>query len=227
MDVNCINCRYALSEAHLRSGLFTTAATDLRRVRDLMTRAGGSASLPMVDRELKLVERLASMGGTLASYVSGAAEPPTAEDALAVALFTSQTGRGARASALFARAFELSPPLAEEQSPPFRAEAACEAASAGTGQGDGASLDAAARARLRARALGWLREQTALFGRLLDKNAAASAAGIAAILDGWLYEHRIAYVRNLDAVAKLPSDEAAAWTAFWGDVAALRLRTVR
>jgi tetratricopeptide (TPR) repeat protein/tRNA A-37 threonylcarbamoyl transferase component Bud32 len=229
----CSGCgdriRWGLADAHERAGLFATAATDLRRLRERHA-AGGprlAESVRSIDRALALVDRLEKLKPELPAFVSGARMPESAEDCLAVASYVANSGRGARASALYAAAFEREPSLAEDTALRFRADAADEAAAAGTGAGEGAQLDAAARARLRRLALGWLRADLAACERRLGAVPASDPSAVEALLAGWMQEPRIAAVRDLEAVAALPADEQVEWNALWRDVEALRVRVSR
>jgi serine/threonine-protein kinase len=226
---DCATCKWEVgrlrARAHLNAGMLTTATADLRRERDVASAAGPSAGrlAASMQRQVDLVERLQRMGPALASYVSGAATPENAEDRLAVAFLTSRSGRGARSSALFAAAFELDPSLLDDRVIESRSVAAFEAASAGTGRGDGAALGPEERSRLRRLALAWLRDELAAWERRLPNDAPAITGALA----GWMLEPRIAGVRNLDDVAKLPAEERTAWDSLWRDVESLRKRATR
>ena len=91
----------------------------------------------------------------------------------------------------------------------------------GCGMGDERNeIDAESRAAFRQRALAWL---------VADLNAAGRSwfRYPFSVLEGWVYDIRLACVRDEDAIARLPETEAEAWRAAWAKARELLARARR
>jgi dipeptidyl aminopeptidase/acylaminoacyl peptidase len=138
------------------------------------------------------------------------------EDRLAFAQMAHLRQRFVLATRLWAEAQESDPLRFEDCHTYHRYNAACSAALAAAWQGrDEPPPDDAERARLRKQALDWLRADLAVWTQQPDRAAVRRA------ISHWQQDPDLAGIRDAAALATLPADERAAFTALWADVAAL------
>jgi WD40 repeat protein len=143
-------------------------------------------------------------------------------DRLAFAGSAYDHKRFAFATRLWADALASDPPLGHRRPSPHRYKAACAASLAAAGKGvDAAQFDDKERAHLRKQALDWLRVDLALWTEQLESGPPAARAAVQKTLKHWQQDPDLAGVRDAAALAKLPANERAAFTALWADVAAL------
>ena len=96
-----------------------------------------------------------------------------------------------------------------------RYNAACVAALAATGKGNAADkLDGQQQSRLRKQALDWLQENLVARGKLLETDPVR----VFDDMKHWQHDADLAGLREEKELAKLPADERAASTKFWGEV---------
>jgi serine/threonine-protein kinase len=152
--------------------------------------------------------RSGSFGGGRTAGLVGGNEPADRE------LYRARAG-------LYAAAFAADPKLADGVHADNRYDAACAAALAGCGRGEDSPADEAERARLRSLALGWLTDHLVFTSRHLASGKSGASADVRQWLHHWQTDTDLAGVRDSAALAKLPTDERAAWERLWADVAAL------
>jgi serine/threonine-protein kinase len=177
---------------------------------------------------LAQAERLAAQRPRLPAVLQGDVRPRDNQERFDFAYLCRISKRYAAASLLYAEALKADPRLtdrsADRQIPPwwFAYGGICSAALAGCGQGvDAPPLDDMARFRLRAQALSWLKAELVEYSKLLQTSKSADRTDVLAALRVWKAEHKLAGVRDVDALADLPELERTAWTALWRDVDAL------
>jgi serine/threonine-protein kinase len=161
-------------------------------------------------------EHLVALDARLPAIVRGEARPADAADALALAHCCVTRHYHATAARLYGEAFAADATLADDLAAGNRYHAACQAAAAGIGHGrhdDPPPPEGPARAALRRQALRWL--EADLTSRAARRN---SATATATVLARWKSDSLLAGVRDAEALAKLPSEEQAAWRSFWSRV---------
>jgi tetratricopeptide (TPR) repeat protein len=174
------------------------------------------------ERELREAKQRVELERFLSS--GGKVKTQSGKESLVVAELHHCKGRFADAVALYRRAFEQEPKLADDLDAGFRSSAANAAAVGGAGRAEQTgSLDASRRADLRKQALTWLREDLKAWGRRAGEPEARPAAE--AELRLWQRHPNFAGLRD-PALAKLPEEERRAWQRFWADVNSL-LNAVR
>jgi hypothetical protein len=125
----------------------------------------------------------------------------------------------AAATRQYSEAFAADPDLLASRPTRHRYLAACAAARAACGQGrDAAGLDEPGRAAFRRQALGWLRDELEAQRRRLEAQPERGWS-IAGGLTRWLRDPYFAWVREPEALARLPAAERQAWQTLWADVA--------
>jgi len=93
---------------------------------------------------------------------------------------------------------------------------------AAAGQGhDEPPLDDAEKAKLRGQALDWLTTEMKAWDKFFASGTLQDRQLIAQTLKHWQQDSDLAGIRDAAALAKLPANERAAFTAVWADVAAL------
>src|SRR5258707_527727 len=108
--------------------------------------------------------------------------------------------------------------LADDMQQQHRYNAACAGARAASGKGaEAVRLEAKEQTRLRNEGCDWLQADLAAHTRLLEKNPDA-AVKIIDDMQHWLRDADLASLRDEKELAKLPADERAALTKFWGEV---------
>jgi tetratricopeptide (TPR) repeat protein len=172
---------------------------------------------------LQACERLQALRPRLAGLLAGREKPRDNAERLALADLCGQPfeRRYALATRLYAEAFAADGALAGNLQTGNRLHAALAAAAAGCGKGaDAAGLDGKEKARLRGLALGWLRDDLALWAELGRKVPQARAA-VHQVLQFWQRDASLAGVRDPAGLAGLPQAERAAWQKLWQEVEAV------
>ncbi len=146
-------------------------------------------------------------------------EPTNFSEQVVLALMCDRFKKRYRdAAALYAKAFAAEPTAAEDLGQKYRFHAARAAALAAAGKGtDADPLEAKEQARLRQQAFDWLHADLATGTRLLEKNPGA-AVQIHDYMQQRQRDADLAGLREEKELAKLPADERAAFSKFWGDV---------
>jgi hypothetical protein len=123
---------------------------------------------------------------------------------------------------LWAEALTSDPKPGADRRTQHRYHAACSAAQAAAGQGKGEPpLDDAAKAKLRGQALGWLKDELTVWGKLIESGPPQARPTIVKTLSHWQKDTDLAGLRDGAARDKLPPGEQKAFTELWADVAAL------
>jgi serine/threonine-protein kinase len=164
----------------------------------------------------------------LPEYLQGAYQPDDNDERLAllgVCQFKNWTHHAVR---LYADAFAANPGLAQDLDAGHRYHAARFAALAGCGHGaDAAGIGDVERERWRTQARHWLRADLADRGKRLAGGPARAQDSVRKALSQWQSEPALAGLRDVDQLAKLPTDEQAEFLALWADVAAVLARADR
>ena len=162
----------------------------------------------------------------LSAVLRGEEPPGDAHAQLALAEFcVTLKKRYAAAARFYAAAFTAEPKLADAFMTSRRYNAACAAVRAAAGQGkDARDLSEAERQRWRKQALDWLTADLAAWTAWLEKNQ-RSAEKLAKTLQHWQTDKDLAGVRDPASLARLTTEEQAAWQRFWAGVTALLERT--
>ena len=166
-------------------------------------------------------ERLVALDEKLSAFLAGEAEPADGAERLALAqLCQLHKHRHAAAARFYAGAFAADPKLAADLRQPYRYNAACSAALAAAGQGEDAKqLPDKEQLRLRRQALAWLRDDLALYGKLVEREDPTAKQAVRQLLGHWPEDTDLVSVRDRDALAKLPEAERQDWQKLWADVA--------
>lgn len=164
---------------------------------------------------LGLLRRLPAIRG-------GKDQPKDDAERLELAALCDEAGRSAFAAGLYAQAIAADPNITQGRPSMPRRLGALAAARAGLGRSlDEPAINAAEQSRLRAQALAWLRAELNAFTPALKQGGRSVETQDARLaLRGWLYAHELAGFREPN-LRTLPSDEQAAWRAFWADLRAL------
>jgi serine/threonine protein kinase/tetratricopeptide (TPR) repeat protein len=162
----------------------------------------------------------------LPDFMDGKHQPQNNDERLAllgVRQFTNCTRATAR---LYADAFAVDPPLADDLGAGHRYNAARAAAQAGCGQGaDAPGLGEEERARLREQARQWLRADLAARARAFDAGSTATREANRRALTRWRNEPDLAGLREPGELDRLPADERKACLALWAELDAVLART--
>jgi tetratricopeptide (TPR) repeat protein len=213
------------AEAHCNLGLalrdrghFAEALTYLRRGHELGSKNSPRWTYPSA-RWVKECERFVELDAKLTVILAGKEAPASAEQRTELAALCNVKHQYQMAARFYEEAFAAQPKLADRVNS-HRYNAACAAALAGCGQGMDANQSGDKdRIRFRRLSLDWLRADLAASGELLAKDADKVRPAMAQMLDHWQHDRDFAGVRDPDELAKLPSDEQAAWRGLWADVA--------
>jgi serine/threonine-protein kinase len=208
----------ALGVALRKSGRFAEALEELRLGDKL-----GAVTPGWPYRSAEWVsetERLLQYDLLLSTVLRGEAEPADAGERAGFARFCQQYKRRyAAAARLWEGAFADRPELKDDLAAGSRYDAACAAALAGCGRGDdAAALSDAERARWRRQALAWLREDLAVWRKLLASPNAAGRAAAQKALRHWREDADLADLRDAAGLAQLPDAEKAEWKKLWNGV---------
>jgi serine/threonine-protein kinase len=211
---------YNLGRALFLQGRFAEAGKATRRSLELFPQRDPWRQA--ASKQLRQCEHQA-LDEKLSAILNGEAGPAGAAEGAALAQFCWEHRRlYAAAARLYADAFAADPKLAADLSQQHRYNAACSAALAAAGQGEDAKrLPDKAVAMLRRQAIGWLRDDLALYAKLAEGDAAAKQF-VRQHLTHWREDTDLASVRDPAALDRLSDDERAAWRRLWEDVAALR-----
>jgi tetratricopeptide (TPR) repeat protein len=211
----------ALGRALLERGRFAEARTATRRSLDLLPQRDPLRQ--MASQQLGQCERLAALDEKLPAVLGGEAEHADAAERLALAQLCRQyKQRHAAAARFYANAFTTDPKLADDLHLQNRYNAACSAALAAAGQGEDAKhLSDKVRLGLRRQALGWLRDDLALYVKLAEREEPGARQVVPQTMQHWEQDADLASVRDQEALDKLPDDERQQWRQLWDDVGAL------
>jgi hypothetical protein len=141
---------------------------------------------------------------------------------LAFAQFAYDRKRFAFATQLWASALASDPKLGDDRQAGHRYNAAHAAVLAAAGQGkDEPPPGDAAKAKLRRQALDWLKAELTVWTKQLASGPPQARPAIVQTLSRWQKDTDLAGIRAAAALAKLPTNERAAFAQLWADVAAL------
>lgn len=213
----------ALGQILLEQGRYAEAKVATEKLLSLLPekhqlRSVGVQMAQTCERFLKLEERLPQL-------VRGEEKASTARESLELAKLCHQKRLHNTAVRNFTEAFTAEPRLANDLQGQNLFEAACSAAQASAGQGeDAAKLDDLAKAKLRSQALVWLQADLAAFSKLADTGPRQARPFIIKSLSRWQKIADLASIRDTTALAKLPTQERAAFEKLWADEATLLLK---
>jgi tetratricopeptide (TPR) repeat protein len=235
---------HGLGLALMEQGQFAEARQALQRCLDLLP--GFQARSMAIRLVLRECEQQAALEQKLAAVLAGRSRPADAAEQVALAGLCVLQKRYAAAARLYADAFTERPALAASYHPRLtdwgvpeagaaavrprlathRGEATRAALLAAAGRGvDATQIAEKERAALRRQALGWLREDLALWGRQVDGGTAGQRADVRQSLRRWQEDADLAGVREAAALDRLPEAERAEWKKLWTDGEALRKKT--
>jgi tetratricopeptide (TPR) repeat protein len=176
---------------------------------------------------IKQCERYLQLDSLLPVIRKGEAQPASAAERIELADLCRYRKLHVTSLRFFTEAFTADAKLAADIRAGHRYRAAGSAALAGCGQGEEADrLDEEERVRLRQQALEWLRADLAGWADRLETGTPQNRKEAQAALRYWQNDPALAGVRDADQLARLPSDERAAWQQLWADVAALLTKGV-
>jgi hypothetical protein len=168
-------------------------------------------------------QRLLDLDRDLPAILRGEKQAAGTAECLELASLCRRYKRLYRAAARFyAVAFAAAPKRAADLRQQHRYNAACSAALATAGQGeDGGQVPDEVRVELRRQALGWLRDDLAVYANLVEREEPAANKLVRQRLTHWLKDTDFGSVRDREALARLGDTERQAWRRLWDDVAAL------
>jgi hypothetical protein len=170
-------------------------------------------------------QQFADVEGKLPAILAGDAQPANAGERERLIFFCVDTKRFTVAAARLAAELPANDPTLNDQ---LRFlclyNGACGAALAVDGKGEDAKqLPDKVVVMLRRQALRWLRGELAAQAKLAE-NGEPAARGVRDQMAHWLRDTDLTAVRDPQALAALPDEEAEQWRKLWADVAALRER---
>jgi Flp pilus assembly protein TadD len=210
--------RRNLAELLRQKGDFTGSLAEYRKLREQVSNrpVWSDLSTKMVEE----AEQMAVLAPRLPGILKGDDPPRDNTERLVFARMCFDTKRYTTAARLYAKALEFDAGLVQDRKAWHRFKAAWAAALAATGRGkDEPSLDEGQKGRLRGQALVWLKSELA--------DAVASGPAQTRLeeayyrLLAWRSDGRLAYVREPEALARLPQGERKQWEAFWAEVEAM------
>jgi tetratricopeptide (TPR) repeat protein len=208
-----------------RQGKFAESLNAFRRGHELGSKAPSGAWLLPSGDWVRDAERLMELDKKLPSVLRGEARPKDGDEQAEFARLCTCKDLPLAAARFFVDAFAANPALAEDVQAGHRYDGACAAALAGCGKGkDAVKLDEKERVRWRKQALGWLRDDLALWSRRLA-GSDEDRANAQDVLRHWRNDPDFTGLRDLDSLAKLPDAERDAWKKLWADVDALLKET--
>jgi serine/threonine-protein kinase len=219
-----LRCKPDYAEAHCnlaqtlrRLGRMDEALTEIRRGHELGSKSP-TWTYPSA-RWVKDIERAAEAEARLTKVLRGEESPRNAAERLELAELCVQRRRFVAAARFAQDAFADKAVLEQHVLEGARFNVAFAAAQAGCGQGDDAKdLDDKERARWRRQALEWLRDDLALWGKIIKSDAPPGRAAAQQVLRSWLGDPQFGGVRDGAGLARLPRDERDAWRKLWADV---------
>jgi Flp pilus assembly protein TadD len=225
LQPNYAPAHFNLGLALRSQGEFKEAIAELRKARDLPKTDPGLAQ--QVERELKEIERQASLATRLPAVLAGKLKPADATEMLGFAQLCYEKKLQNASARFWSQAFQAQPKLADDMQPQNRYNAACAAALAGSGQGkDVPAPDEATKAQWRKQALEWLRADLAFWTRQVETGPPQARQFVAQTLQHWKADTDLAGIRDEAALAKLPADEQKACRALWSEVDAILRRVL-
>jgi serine/threonine-protein kinase len=203
-----------------RQGKFADALGELKRARELGLEQGKPwDDDPEHARELSETSQLVALEPRLPALIKGDVKPVDNRERQTVARWCYEQGHHATAARFWAQVFANDPKSAAALTEGNRYTAACAAALAGTGRGkDDPPLDEQARIALRQQALDWLKADLDAWSAALDSASPDERATAQDVLQRWLGDDDLTGIRDSQCLAKLSSEERAAWQAFWSKV---------
>jgi tetratricopeptide (TPR) repeat protein len=210
----------SLGDALRVRGHFDEALKSYRRCLELGN--ADEAKLAIQQRLVDETERLIPLAPRLRAFLTGAARPADAAEAIDLARLCCYTKRYAAASRFYAEAFAAQPTLASDLKSGHRYNAACYATQAGCGKGkDDAKPDHQERAKLREQALAWLAADLALRKEQLAGGKPQAPQTVATTMLHWQRDGDLTGIRDSAGLAELPADEKKRCEQLWAQVAAL------
>jgi tetratricopeptide (TPR) repeat protein len=199
-------------------GRLDEARDALRHAHELGQRTPGWTQ--PAARKLKDCERLIAREAELSSYLAGTTKPADAAACLDLA-YLCLHGRSVPAGAarLYRQAFSEQPSLMDDLRENYRYRAARAAALAGLGRGeDAVQLSDEERADWRRQALAWLRADLEAWRERSEGGSAVLRGTIKKTLRRWQHDEALSGLRDVSALAQLPSDERDSCRRLWADI---------
>jgi hypothetical protein len=174
-------------------------------------------------RRVEECERFVALEARLPAILKGEDAAKDGGERIALAVVCYYKALHVDSARFYGEAFAADAALAEAGKTSHRYNAACAAALAGSGKGrDDPPPDDAARVKLRARALGWLRDDLAAWGKVVEGDKPQAGPLVVKQLAHWKVDSDLAGIRDESELAKLPEPEREPLRSLWADVEALR-----
>jgi tetratricopeptide (TPR) repeat protein len=208
-----------LGDALSMQGDFAQAAVELEKALDLTTVPQRRENLK---QRLAVIQHSRDLAKRLPEVLRGTLLPRDPAEALEFAYLLQQQRWFAASTRLFAQAMTVDPKLVGDMKTPNRYNAACAAALAASGQGnDQPPIDDEVKTRMRRLAYDWLKEDLALWSKILRSGPPQDRAMIQATLEHWKADPDLVQIRAALALAKFPEPERKEWQGLWAEVDAL------
>jgi tetratricopeptide (TPR) repeat protein/tRNA A-37 threonylcarbamoyl transferase component Bud32 len=222
IDPDFPEARCNLGHALRDQGRFSEALDELRRGHALGIKRPGWRHRS--EDWVRACERLIELDNKLPAVRNGTAEPAGPAECLEFAQLCRRYKRlHAAAARFYTDAFAAEARLTGDLRLQHRYNAACSAALAAVGQGEDAKdLPDKAVAMLRQQALGWLRDDLAVYAKLAERQDSAARQTVRERMQHLQQNTDLDSVRDAAALDRLADDERASWRQLWADVEALR-----
>ena len=204
----------------LNQGRYAEARAALNRTLELQP--ANDPQRKHTEGLLKDCTRLEKLERRLDRFLKNQDKPASAAESRDLALVCRHKQLHAAAVRFAALAYSMDPKLGNDLEEGNRHDATLSAALAAADKGkDTTKLDDIARSRLRKQALSWLRADLVLRIKQLKSDSTEDREAAQASLSHWQFDNDFATIRDKAALAKLPVEERAEFTKFWGEVAAV------
>jgi protein O-mannosyl-transferase len=219
LDQDLLDARTTLRDTLLELGEWDQAEQEANQAM---------ASLPPNYRQHQALEfrqrsmsQWRTMEEKLTGVLDGKSQPANVDEQLDLAWLCqlSRIGQFVAAARLYADALKAHPELGSDPSKSHlhRAAVAAVQASAGLDKRRG-RLDEEETARLRQQALGWLRDELAIWSKQAQSTAVTDRRAARRILRQWQLEPELTPVRDAASLATCSESERTAWQEFWQQV---------
>src|SRR5262249_24648125 len=198
-------------------GRFTEALEELRRGHELGSKRPGWHDRYKSEDWVRGCELLVESDNKLHAVLNGEVEPAGPAERLEFAQVCQRYKRlHAAAAQFYADAFATDATLTADLPLQHRYNAACSAALAAAGQSEDAKhLPDKAVGMLRRQALGWLRDDLALYAKLAEREDPAAKQMVRERMRHWQQGTHLASLRRAAALDPLAHDERAARRPLW------------
>jgi serine/threonine-protein kinase len=232
-----LKARENLARVLGQRGDFIGSLAEYRKLREQGSKRPGWSD--RWDKIVASAERKAALANRLPGILKGAYRPRDNAERLDFARMCRDTMRYAAAARLWSEALAADPKLRQDREAQYLYQAARSATLAAAGRGKDDSLPHdGEKARLRGQALLWLKDDLAVWSKVVDSGPPRADLGAWEKIFGvgpqmvraatfytlraWRVNEDLISVREPEALAKLPDCERKAWEAFWAEVEAVK-----